>query len=406
MEEELEKHIVTGQSIGFDYQFYYFVFLLIQLNHGETIGYEVKDDIYIEKGDGKVILMQSKHTVQTNAEGKRVNLTLLDDDLWKTLSIWSKAISTSKIEDIKKYEFILVTNKNIQNNELISCLENFKTNSISMKEVKTIILNSKKKTKNKTLQQYIADVENLTDDKLELFIKNISFEANMDNLIEKIKVKLRNRFLEPSEAQVKQMFDSLISNISAAKYLILDKQGKFELSYEDFAKKFRKCFEICYAKNTLPKRTININFPDDMENQIFIRQLLEIGDIEKKSPDIKTYTSYMLEACNSLEEWIRDGYVLPTDAVDFEENSIVYWKNEFTAKYRRIRNTLSNRTNINDVENKIKLLSLELLDVVRKQDLKLLDTDLGIKLSNGYYYYLSNEPKIGWHLDWEEKYKV
>ena len=27
MEDELEKHIVTGQSIGFDYQFYYFVFL-------------------------------------------------------------------------------------------------------------------------------------------------------------------------------------------------------------------------------------------------------------------------------------------------------------------------------------------------------------------------------------------
>ena len=38
MEDELEKHIVTGQLIGFDYQFYYFIFLLLQLDLGETIG--------------------------------------------------------------------------------------------------------------------------------------------------------------------------------------------------------------------------------------------------------------------------------------------------------------------------------------------------------------------------------
>ena len=406
MEDELEKHIVTGQLIGFDYQFYYFIFLLLQLELGETIGYEVKDDIHIQKPDGKIVLMQAKHTVQTNADGKRANLTPLDEDMWKTLSIWSKAISTSELEDLKKYEFILVTNKNIQKNQFISCVENFKNNSISIESIKSTILETKKNTTSKTIQEYINDIKDLTDEQLALFIKNISFRTNTDNLIENIKNKLKWRFLQNDEFRLERMFDSLISNISTEKYLTLDKRGKFELTYENFAKKFRKCFEVGTDKNTLPKRTVNIKFPENMENQIFIRQLLEIGDIEKKSPDIKTYTSYMLEACNSLEEWIRDGYVLTTDAVDFEENSIVYWKNEFTAKYRRIRNTLSNGTNINDVENEIKLLSLELLDVVRKQDLKLLDTDLGIKLSNGYYYYLSNEPKIGWHLDWEEKYKV
>jgi len=102
MEDKLEKHIVTGQLIGFDYQFYYFIFLLLQLELGETIGYEVKDDIHIQKPDGKIVLMQAKHAVQTNADGKRANLTPLDEDMWKTLSIWSKAISTSELEDLKK----------------------------------------------------------------------------------------------------------------------------------------------------------------------------------------------------------------------------------------------------------------------------------------------------------------
>ena len=105
IENYLKKHVAGGQSLGFDYQFYYFVFLLVQLHHGETIGYEVKDDIHIQKPDGKVILMQAKHTVQTKADGKRVNLTSLDEDLWKTLSIWAKVISTSDTQEIRNYEF-------------------------------------------------------------------------------------------------------------------------------------------------------------------------------------------------------------------------------------------------------------------------------------------------------------
>jgi len=405
MEDELEKHIVTGQSIGFDYQFYYFVFLLVQLHHGETIGYEVKDDIHIQKPDDKIVLMQAKHTVETNADGKRVNLTTLDEDMWKTLSIWSKAISTSETEDIKKYEFILVTNKNVQNNQFITCIEKFK-NDNTLNNVRNTILDIRKKTKSETIQVYIDTVKNLEDEKLALFIKNITFEVNTDNLIEQIKRKLRDRLFKPNEDRLEQIFNSLITNISMAKYLILDKQEKFELTYEDFSQKFRKCFELNFKENTLPKRSINIEFPDNMEDQIFIRQLLDIGEIKKKSSDIKTYTSYMLEAFNSIEEWISKGDVLPTDVIDFEENSILYWKNEFTAKYRRIRNRLTDGINTNDIENEINLLSLELLDVIRKKELRLSNTDLEIKLSNGYYYYLSNEPKIGWHLNWEKKYKI
>ena len=406
IENYLKKHVAGGQSLGFDYQFYYFVFLLVQLHHGETIGYEVKDDIHIQKPDGKVILMQAKHTVQTKADGKRVNLTSLDEDLWKTLSIWAKVISTSDTQEIRNYEFILVTNKNIQNNPFITCVEKFKNDNTLINDVKNAVLDIRQNTKNKTTQIYINAVKDLEDEKLELFIKNIIFEANTDNLIEKIKGQLRDRLFKPDEDQLEQIFNSLVTNISMAKYLILDKQEKFELNYEDFSQKFRKCFKLNFKKNTLPKRAINIEFPDSMEDQIFIRQLLEIGDLEKKSSDIKTYTSYMLEAFNSLEKWISEGDVLPTDVVDFEENSILYWKNEFTAKYRRIRNTLSDGINTNDVENEIKLLSLELLDVIRKKELRLSNTDLEIKLSNGYYYYLSNEPKIGWHLNWEEKYKI
>ena len=154
IENYLKKHVAGGQSLGFDYQFYYFVFLLVQLHHGETIGYEVKDDIHIQKPDGKVILMQAKHTVQTKADGKRVNLTSLDEDLWKTLSIWAKVISTSDTQEIRNYEFILVTNKNIQNNPFITCVEKFKNDNTLINDVKNAVLDIRQNTKNKTTQIY------------------------------------------------------------------------------------------------------------------------------------------------------------------------------------------------------------------------------------------------------------
>ena len=226
IENYLKKHVAGGQSLGFDYQFYYFVFLLVQLHQGETIGYEVKDDIHIQKPDGKVILMQAKHTVQTKADGKRVNLTSLDEDLWKTLSIWAKVISTSDTQEIRNYEFILVTNKNIQNNPFITCVEKFKNDNTLINDVKNAVLDIRQNTKNKTIQIYINAVKDLEDEKLELFIKNIIFEANTDNLIEKIKGQLRDRLFKPDEDQLEQIFNSLVTNISMAKYLILDKQEK------------------------------------------------------------------------------------------------------------------------------------------------------------------------------------
>jgi hypothetical protein len=43
---------------------------------------------------------------------------------------------------------------------------------------------------------------------------------------------------------------------------------------------------------------------------------------------------------------------------------------------------------------------------MKRQTVSIDGENLGVKFSNGYYYSLSNEPKIGWHFDWENKYKT
>src|SRR5690606_29203297 len=110
-----EKTSADSKSIGFDYQYYYFLNELLQIKEGQTVGYEVKDDVHIEMRDGMETLIQLKHSISSTG-----TLSEKDEDLWKTISNWidiitdstlGRSASVSQIEFIKKTNFLLVTNK-------------------------------------------------------------------------------------------------------------------------------------------------------------------------------------------------------------------------------------------------------------------------------------------------------
>jgi hypothetical protein len=48
--------------------------------------------------------------------------------------------------------------------------------------------------------------------------------------------------------------------------------------------------------------------------------------------------------------------------------------------------------------------ALSVLDGMREKKLTISNSTLSIELSNGSFYELSDEPRIGWRKDWE-KYK-
>ena len=88
-----ESTSADSTILGFDYQFFFFLYKLLELKVDEVIGLEVKDDVHVINKDGSVILYQLKHSIQTNADGSIKNLTELDSDLWKTLSNWCNVIT-------------------------------------------------------------------------------------------------------------------------------------------------------------------------------------------------------------------------------------------------------------------------------------------------------------------------
>lgn len=88
-----EKTSADSKEIGFDFQYLCFISKLLDLNINQKITYEEKDDIHIESPNGKLTLIQIKHSIQTNIDGETKNLTELDTDLWKTLYNWTQVIT-------------------------------------------------------------------------------------------------------------------------------------------------------------------------------------------------------------------------------------------------------------------------------------------------------------------------
>jgi len=399
-----EDTLAGSKSIGFDYQYYYFFYLLLGLRHGQSVGLEVKDDLHIEFGDGRVELMQAKHSVQTTSDDSIIALTNLDTDLWKSLHNWSKFIleDSDPVKFLTNTKFYLVSNKSLRTNTTLNKISLLRNGEITVTEFKKYLTELAANTKNETIQSYISSVKSLSAQQLNLFAKSLEFTLGMDDLINQIQERLLEKIHIP--AKVKSVYDSLNSELRDAIYSDIKEKKKIQFSFDDFTKRFGKCFQSALSTK-LPVRSFEILLPSNPADQLFIKQLIDIGDIFPGEDDIIIqYTTQMLTLYNQLKDWEANGDLLPSETSAFDKNSILIWKNSFRSKYREIRAIIESGKAADDITSKIKSAALDCLDEMRKEILKIDDNILSTELSNGHFYLLSQQKNLGWHLDWQTKY--
>ncbi|MCQ6957613.1 hypothetical protein [Mucilaginibacter aquariorum] len=391
-------------SIGFDYQFYHFFLLLLDLRHGEEIGIEQKDDVHVDLADGSQLLIQTKHTVQQNAAGESINLTERDKDLWKTLSNWSKVIAEQS--DAKafllKTTFQLATNKQAIKNPFILKLIQLQNGDIKTKDFKDYLKELAKGTTDEGIKTYIEAFKALPADQLAGFAKKISFELNHDDLISQIKKRLLEKI--HIRERVEDVYRNLHSELRDTNYLNVKAGVRNVISFEGFNKKFGKCFKVAISTK-LPIRDLPYILPDNPEHQLFVRQLIDIGDISAASKDaIIAYTTQMLQLLNNLKDWEDNGDFLDSDRRKFNRETAFIQQTAFKTSYRRIRAKLEGGTGPDELDDDIKDSALSLLDDMRRQILQFDETQLSLELSHGHFYLLTEEKEIGWHLDWQKRY--
>lgn len=403
-EEFYSEHRAGAQDAAQSYHSYYLLLLALKLKKGEKIGFEVKEDIHINKADGTNIFIQVKHSIQKNVHGNPINLTSLDNDLWGTLSNWLTLIQLPNFDNLEKCKFILLTNKGEGEIKFQDALNNFKSDensdlSIFFKNISSI------STNNSLILDCINKFKELSQRDLSLFLNNLLIETGEDDVIEKIKNEILYKC--QNEKYVQIIFNSYCSEFQEKKYAEICKHGFYEISFDDFLTEFGHCMRPVYQSSPLPERKWDFELPDNIESQIFIQQLLDIEDIDRGSEDIRKFTFQKMHAENALSYWIENSEIYQIDLDRFEKDSINIWRNNHRSKFRDIDKKVKKGVAIGDLEEEIKLLAVHILDELRKNVMQVPGNSycISVDASNGYLYLLSDELKIGWHYDWENRYK-
>lgn len=391
-----EKTSAADTSIGFDYQHYYFLYRILNLGKGQSVGLEVKDDVHTELDADFNVLYQLKHTVQTNSGGSPIALTELDGDLWKTFYNWSKVISDEadgrgevkeQLTFVAKTEFHLVSNKSeSKTNEFVKKLV-ASQDFFDFNDVDVHLAQLHKKTKDEKIAAYISSVLKLDVSVRWRFFANIRFELGADDIIGMVKRSIHEKII--AESKVNQVFERLDSQVRSDNFIAVKNGGFSVISFDEFITRYRKIFEDARSG-----KLVQYNFepavPSDVFNQVFVARLVEIGALDSSDKERAIeYTGQKIRLSTNLEKWVQAGDLVGEDVAQFHDSVYTSWDNEFHGAFDRC-------DSMEDVVD----CAVNILRRLRRERFSINESVLDVKLSNGELYYLSDIGKIGWHRDW------
>lgn len=391
-----DKTSADDTSIGFEYQYYYFLNTVLNLKVGQSAGLEVKDDVHTELNQDYNILYQLKHTVQTTASGAPKALAQLDVDLWKTLSNWSKVITDSaagrknfsdQIIFLRKTEFHLVSNKSPSSkNAFLTAIERYRNGEIEFEKVKNTISEIKANATGLTTIGYIADVQALDDKVAKVFFSKIYVELELNDIISKVKQSILEKAIDP--ARVDDTFKRLDSSIREDNFVTVKAGKAVIISFEQLMKRYRKIFEDSRSTR-LQYATFKIDIPTDVFAQPFIQQLIKIDDISDDEEEIAIeYTRHKLRFSRQILQWLQDGDLVSDEVKALHTDVTIRWGNEHRSAFKACP------------PEKILTAAQEVLKIMRREKFRLGTTELDTQMSNGELYDLSDRSEIGWHKEW------
>ena len=393
---------------GFDYQFLYFINRLLKMaDKRDDVSYEKYDDVSMSSEEG-LVYFQLKHTIGGRNQ-KTVNLCLRDYDLWKTLAVWiditNKQDEDKRIDFLESNSFVLVTNKNPVNNPFWMELQKYQKGEMSFDELKKFYTKvydetgeSKRKEvngqKGKTTKGYIKCL--IDFDYADQLLKSMSICFEPD---------LKREILESLELNkniphnnVEEAYQELLGMIRDKYY----SDQKDSYTRDEFSKVFDRISQKYRGRKFSFRRNTMTELPSRLEEQVFIKQLIDVDDISYDDvDDIVQYTKEKFDYINSVRDAINKDEISDEEVKNIRADVISFWHQKYKYYMKRV--------NPADTDKIIEKAS-DLLNDIRNKQIFFVESNLEIYFSNGCFYYLSDkdsehEPQIGWRPGWEEKYK-
>ena len=390
------------QQLGFEYQYLYFIVRLLQLRAGCEVGYEALDDIHvITDSTRETQYIQVKHTTDLSADGSPANLTTLSEDLWKTLSNWSKLLrdpaeqrdtAASQKKFVQNSRFIFATNRNTCKNRVTELIDAVKGNTCTGTNPQKILRELKKLTRNTIIQGYIDDVCSLAPSILCLFLSKIEFVSTADDLFAEIRSGIMDKMVP--ESDVNDVLSKLYTQLKEDFFKVVKNKQHQIITYNEWQQKYQSVFNSVRT-TLLPFREYRPILPDHLDQQPFAKELIEIEAIDTGMDglsELAEFTEHYLSVKMQLSDWYEEGKIDFQTLQRFHYNAYTLWKRIHKACHRSTKsNTALDRTN-----------ALDCFDKIMQEQLKMLSTELDISLSNGEFILLANKEKIGWKYKWNQ----
>ena len=396
---EEQGHSAAGPMAGMMYQVYYFLKQLLLLQPGESASLELYDDVALASGE-TIKYVQLKHTVVGN---KR--MTKRDHDLWKTLAMWVKIIQSKGGDEEQKQwllgsEYVLLTNKDTEDNEFVALLKDFKRNGTDENAWKKLCdFIDKQATKNTSNEDgKTNEVDNFAKALAEFkykreFLQRVVIEEQSDDEIHHsiINILVNNKYIDERNAQplMKALYGELICSFKDT----IQKNVECAFSDESFKDRFGNYFHA-YAKRRFVPPMYSVPIVGNPHNFTFVKQLLDIND--NKATNESRILMLVREMLN-FDEAYRSAVksITRDEQIQFEYNVHSKWDDIFL--------NIHQESNGECDEEKT---ARKVLYETRNIKLEFVEGESIDKFSNGCYYYFSDgeHPTIGWRKDWKEKY--
>lgn len=413
--KEQSKRSAADIFAAFEYQWNYFVLMLLKENDdAATVSFELHDDVDTQTEEG-ITLYQIKHSVRKSSKGETINLSNRDTDLWKTISIWMKFIEEQP-DILKNTKFQLITNKAISKNKFVEAIEAFH-NTHSVEDLKSAFVTIKESERtekskiesNKSVNNHLNVSQIIRDllkkDYLKEFCSRISISKTSDVLKEYIKRIMINRF-GLNRNRIDWVYNQLMTSLKDDSIDNIINRTPVSYNGSIFTERYQSILDIGRKKLNFRFDYSLDSLSGDFRDFLFIKQLISIDDTKDDDLDrIADLTKNWLFFNNNLQEHWNNNDIIHEDVKRLTEDVYAKWRTYYHSNHRRIKSEATC--------NELCEAGCNTVDSMRQCEFLLADTPLGIFLSEGCIYYYSNSateiipdlPLIGWHRDWKNKFK-
>lgn len=403
----------AGSLTGFLYQFEKALALLATLSSPhDTVSIEMVDDVALQNSSDVVLMaVQAKHSISPNG-------TTFDDTsyaLWRTIQLWIQKLANGTFND--QTIFVCSTNKTIPNDALV------------------------RKIKDNTLEDVLTEIKSLLasqEEKLEMLKKS---DPKAGSSIQKVNSLIKFALANDSEfAQIKTKLDIqdnedleekfyVALHMTSSEYTPARKRATFESMYGWLVARskarWKNGTDARFKKTDFDSRLAQVNsnpaiisaifrkkswlgsldakLATDAKTELFVRQIVDIkrNQLAKERKIEKAIQDFLYHDIE-VAHIIKSGNLTDVDFEEFRKSCKERWQACYDAVVTK---------ELDEYEDEVKNeLAIRIFDEI--MDKVVVSFQSGITFTqdnqyihNGTFLKLSNLPEIGWHPEWESKYK-